>query len=75
VERDHLQTIWSGCKPSSGDLCKASVLATLPGRDADGALAGIVYAVDTLKMDGVSTFRSIHDVYLGEPQFDPCSRS
>jgi hypothetical protein len=29
-----------GCKPSGGDLCKGSVLATLPGRDEGGALAG-----------------------------------
>jgi predicted TIM-barrel fold metal-dependent hydrolase len=46
-------------------------LATVPGQDADGALAEIVYALDTLKMDGVSTSTSINDVYLGEVQFDP----
>jgi len=46
-------------------------VATLPGQDADGAMAEIVYALDTLKMDGVSTSTSISDVYLGEPQFDP----
>jgi hypothetical protein len=46
-------------------------LATLPGQDADGAVAEIVYALDTLKMDGVGTSTSINDVYLGEPQFDP----
>jgi predicted TIM-barrel fold metal-dependent hydrolase len=46
-------------------------VATLPGRDAGGALAEIVYALDTLKMDGVSTSASINAVYLGEPQFDP----
>src|SRR5258707_1521952 len=45
-------------------------LATLPGQDADVAVAEIVYALDTLKMDGVSTSTSINDVYLGEPQFD-----
>jgi predicted TIM-barrel fold metal-dependent hydrolase len=43
----------------------------LPGQDADGAVAEIAYALDTLKMDGVSTSTSINDVYLGEPQFDP----
>jgi hypothetical protein len=43
----------------------------LPGQDADGAVAEIVYALDTLKMDGVSTSTSINDVYLGELQFDP----
>src|SRR5258708_14044601 len=46
-------------------------VATLPGQDADGTMAEIAYALDTLKMDGVSTSTSISDVYLGEPQFDP----
>ena len=46
-------------------------VATLPGQDADGAVAEIVYALDILKLDGVSTSTSINDVYLGEPQFDP----
>src|SRR5260370_32188792 len=30
-------------------------VATLPGQDADGAVAEIIYALDILKMDGVST--------------------
>jgi 6-methylsalicylate decarboxylase len=46
-------------------------VATLPGQDADGAVTEIAYALDTLKMDGVSTSTSINDVYLGQPQFDP----
>src|SRR3984893_5084227 len=46
-------------------------VATLPGLNADGAIAEIGYALDTLKMDGVATTTSINDVYLGEPQFDP----
>jgi predicted TIM-barrel fold metal-dependent hydrolase len=46
-------------------------VATLPGLDADGAIAEIVYALDTLKMDGVTTTTSINDAYLGELQFDP----
>jgi 6-methylsalicylate decarboxylase len=46
-------------------------IATLPGQDADGAVTEIAYALDTLKMDGVSTSTSINDVYLDEPQFDP----
>src|SRR5439155_26707144 len=46
-------------------------VATLPGLDADGAIAEIGYALDTLKMDGVTTTTSINDIYLGEPQFDP----
>jgi predicted TIM-barrel fold metal-dependent hydrolase len=46
-------------------------VATLPALDADGAIAEIGYALDTLKMDGVTTTTSINDVYLGESQFDP----
>src|SRR5882757_1061239 len=46
-------------------------VATLPGLDAEGALAEIGYALDTLKMDGLTTTTSLNDVYLGEPQFDP----
>jgi 6-methylsalicylate decarboxylase len=46
-------------------------VATLPGLNADGAIAEIGYTLDTLKMDGVATTTSINDVYLGEPQFDP----
>jgi 6-methylsalicylate decarboxylase len=46
-------------------------VATLPALDADGALAEIGYALDTLKLDGVTTTTSHNDIYLGEPQFDP----
>ena len=46
-------------------------VATLPGQDADEVMTEIAYALDVLKMDGVSTSTSIRDVYLGEPQFDP----
>jgi predicted TIM-barrel fold metal-dependent hydrolase len=46
-------------------------VATLPGLDADGTLAEISYALDTLKLDGVTTTTSLNDTYLGEPQFDP----
>src|SRR6266478_6289120 len=41
------------------------------GQDPDGARAEIAYALDTLKLDGVSTSTSVNDAYLGEPQFDP----
>src|SRR5713101_1659554 len=40
-------------------------------RRVNETLAEIIYALDILKMDGVSTSTSISDVYLGEPQFDP----
>jgi predicted TIM-barrel fold metal-dependent hydrolase len=46
-------------------------VATLPALDADGALAEISYALDTLRLDGVTTTTSHNDTYLGEPQFDP----
>src|ERR1700730_14066114 len=39
-------------------------VATLPGQNADGAVAEIAYALDTLKIDGVSTSTSLNDVYL-----------
>jgi 6-methylsalicylate decarboxylase len=45
-------------------------VATVPGRDADGAPAEIAYALGTLKLDGVSASTSINEAYLGEPQFD-----
>ena len=47
------------------------VIATLPGRNIDGTLAEMAYALDILKMDGVATSTSINDVYLGEAIFDP----
>jgi predicted TIM-barrel fold metal-dependent hydrolase len=47
------------------------VIATLPGRNIDGTLAEMAYALDVLKMDGVATSTSINDVYLGEAIFDP----
>jgi 6-methylsalicylate decarboxylase len=46
-------------------------VATLPALDADDALAEISYALDTLKLDGMTTTTSHNDSYLGEPQFDP----
>jgi len=46
-------------------------VATLAGPDVDGAMTEIVYALDIMKMDGVSTSTSISDVYLRQPQFDP----
>ena len=46
-------------------------VATLPGLDADGALAEIGYALDTLKLGGVAMTTSLDDARLGEPQFDP----
>lgn len=46
-------------------------MATLPGRDPDGAVAEIAHALDVLGLDGVATSTSIDDRYLGEPEFDP----
>ncbi len=46
-------------------------MACLPGRDPDGALAELEYAMDVLKMDGVSTSTNINDVYMGEAFYDP----
>ena len=46
-------------------------MATVPGRDADGAVAEIAHALDTLKLDGVCTSTNIDDIYLGDARFDP----
>ena len=46
-------------------------LATLPSHLPDAALLQLEYALDTLKMDGVSCSTNVSNVYLGEPQFDP----
>jgi predicted TIM-barrel fold metal-dependent hydrolase len=46
-------------------------MATLPGRDIDGCLQEMEYALDVLKLDGVATSTSIDDVYLGEDVYDP----
>jgi len=46
-------------------------IATLPGKMMDGSLSEMEYALDTLKMDGVSTLTSVEDIYLGDSHFDP----
>src|SRR5277367_3734584 len=46
-------------------------MATLPGRDIDGCLKEMEYALDVLKLDGVATSTSINDVYMGEDVYDP----
>ncbi|AMJ66029.1 amidohydrolase family protein [Hymenobacter sp. PAMC 26628] len=48
-----------------------TALATVPGRDIDGTLAEMSYALDTLGLDGVSTETSINDVYLGDARYTP----
>jgi predicted TIM-barrel fold metal-dependent hydrolase len=46
-------------------------IATLPGKTIDGSLSEMEYALDALKMDGVSTLTSVEDIYLGDSRFDP----
>jgi predicted TIM-barrel fold metal-dependent hydrolase len=47
-------------------------MATLPALAAtDGLLEEMVYALDTLKLDGVATSTSVDDVYLGDSRYDP----
>lgn len=48
-----------------------TALATVPGRDIDGTLAELAYALDTLGLDGVATSTSIDDVYLGDARYTP----
>lgn len=45
--------------------------AALPLPDVDGALAEAVYALDTLKADGVLLFTSYGNMYLGDEKLHP----
>lgn len=45
--------------------------ATLPLPDVDGALAELAYGLDVLKADGVCTWTSYGDKWLGAPAFAP----
>lgn len=44
--------------------------AVLPLPDLDAALLELEYALDTLKLDGVTLLASIGNQYLGDPAFD-----
>jgi predicted TIM-barrel fold metal-dependent hydrolase len=44
--------------------------AVLPLDDMDAAAAEMVYALDVLKLDGVSSPTNIASIYLGDAQFD-----
>jgi predicted TIM-barrel fold metal-dependent hydrolase len=46
-------------------------IATLPGKTMEGSLSEMEYALDTLKLDGISTLTSVEDIYLGDSRFDP----
>jgi predicted TIM-barrel fold metal-dependent hydrolase len=50
---------------------RSGAMATLPGKTIDGSFSEMEYALETLKMDGVSTLTSVQDVYLGHSHFDP----
>ena len=45
--------------------------ATVPMGTVQGALDEIAYALDVLKLDGVSLFASYGENFLGDPRFDP----
>lgn len=46
------------------------VFAILPLDDMKAALDEMIYALDVLKMDGVSLPTNVHGAYLGDSQFD-----
>lgn len=46
-------------------------LGTVPLPDVSAAVAEAVYALDVLKLDGVTLLSSYDGVYLGDPRFDP----
>ncbi len=45
--------------------------ATVPMWTVEDAIAEIAYALDQLRLDGVSLFASYGERFLGDPQFDP----
>lgn len=46
-------------------------LATMPARTIDGCLNETAYALDTLKLDGITVSTSVNDLYLGDKFYDP----
>lgn len=48
-----------------------AAIASLPGRNIDGGLEEMAYALDELKLDGITTTTNVDDVYLGDERFDP----
>ncbi len=48
-----------------------AAFATIPGQNIGGSIEEIGYALDVLKLDGVTTTTSINDRYLGDNLFDP----
>jgi len=45
--------------------------ASLPVLDAQAAMAEVAYALDTLKLDGVTLLTNVRGRYLGDAGFDP----
>jgi predicted TIM-barrel fold metal-dependent hydrolase len=45
--------------------------ASLPVLDEQAAMGEVEYALDTLKLDGVTLLSNVHGRYLGDPYFDP----
>ena len=45
--------------------------ASLPVLDRQAAMAEIEYALDTLRLDGVTLLSNVRGRYLGDPYFDP----
>lgn len=64
------------CNEELADLMRShprrfGALAILPLPDVDAALSELTYALDELKLDGISLLTNVGGQYLGDPLFDP----
>jgi predicted TIM-barrel fold metal-dependent hydrolase len=75
-ERDEVRSVSRVCNEYAARLKsdhpgRFGSFATIPMRDADGALMELAYALDTLKAEGIGLYSSYGDRWLGDASFDP----